>query len=487
MQACSMDHPDRHQERYFPVTLAVLVVACWTMSPSRAAGQRQTVPSATTRAATAITAARREAAPRNARGAKPAGYSEPLEAEEGVLVTNWEDVLPEDSGVPYYENEFLIQGDSRLVAGHSGPCSTPFCQTCVPLWGQRLSVRGEGLLWWTDSMGSLPPLVTGSPASMLPADAGVLGREGTVVRFGGESEDQGSQGGFRIRLGYELTACGRDRLEASYLSLGESSADYRAASSDVPVLARPYFDTLGSQQAAMLVAHPDLLEGSIAVQAATEFEAAEAYWRRCVLESCGSRLDFLAGYRYARLEESLHINQFSRWTATQGVIVPGTTRELFDRFDAENDFSGALLGMAYQREMGFISLELLMKLGLGNTHSSVAIDGSTHTIVPGGGAADFAGGLLAQPTNMGLYERDEFAVLPELSVTLARQLTPRLRATVGYTFLYWSEVVRPGGLIDTAVSQLPPEPPSGARRPAFEFASDSFWAQGLNLGLDFRF
>ena len=198
-------------------------------------------------------------------------------------------------------------------------------------------------------------------------------------------------------------------------------------------------------------------------------------------------MDFLVGWRYAQLDESLRISQSSEWTAPQGIIIPGTTKSLFDLFDAENQFNGAVLGVVYQEHVGRWSLETLVKLGLGNTRSRVFVDGMTTTTVPDGGTAIFTGGLLAQRTNMGRYEQNQFAVIPEVGVTLGYDLTCQLRATFGYTFLYWSRVARPANQIDTNVSQLPPEDPTGDRQPAFAFSTSDFWAQGLNFGLEYRF
>jgi hypothetical protein len=86
--------------------------------------------------------------------------------------------------------------------------------------------------------------------------------------------------------------------------------------------------------------------------------------------------------------------------------------------------------------------------------------------------------------------RDEAGVVPELNVRLAYQVTPRLAACVGYTFLYWSDVVRAGDQIDQTVNATlipPPAAPSGPARPAFGFRSTDFWAQGLDLGLELHY
>ncbi len=80
-------------------------------------------------------------------------------------------------------------------------------------------------------------------------------------------------------------------------------------------------------------------------------------------------------------------------------------------------------------------------------------------------------------------------MVPEISLNLGYNITPRLRALVGYTFLYWTNVGRPGDQIDLLLnpSQFPPGTLSGAPRPAFNYNDSDFWAQGLNFGAEYRF
>jgi hypothetical protein len=177
------------------------------------------------------------------------------------------------------------------------------------------------------------------------------------------------------------------------------------------------------------------------------------------------------------------------------VIPVGTTQDLFDRFNTDSEFHGAEVGLCSKffvergRFFERVSLECLLKLALGNTASLVTTDGSTTTTVPGADPVTTPGGLLAQPTNMGRYTSNEFAVIPELAVTIGCDITDRLRATFGYTFIYWSRVARPGDQIDFDVnsSQFPPGPLVGPPRPAFSFRTTDFWAQGLSFGLAYCF
>ena len=83
--------------------------------------------------------------------------------------------------------------------------------------------------------------------------------------------------------------------------------------------------------------------------------------------------------------------------------------------------------------------------------------------------------------------------MPEGQLNLGWQLRPNVYATVGYTFLYWSNVLRPGNQIDRNVnaSLIPTSQDFGRGNtqgpPNFSFHGSDFWAQGLNFGLLFSF
>ncbi|MFC1758274.1 BBP7 family outer membrane beta-barrel protein, partial [Planctomycetota bacterium] len=98
------------------------------------------------------------------------------------------------------------------------------------------------------------------------------------------------------------------------------------------------------------------------------------------------------------------------------------------------------------------------------------------------------GGLLALSSNIGNYEENTFAAIPEMDVTLGYLIAPSLRFTVGYTLLYWNNVVRPGDHIDTSINPnlIPPVQVGGDNRPAFTLNETDIWAQGVSFGLDYR-
>jgi hypothetical protein len=60
--------------------------------------------------------------------------------------------------------------------------------------------------------------------------------------------------------------------------------------------------------------------------------------------------------------------------------------------------------------------------------------------------------VLAQSTNIGTYSRTQAAFIPEAVVNLGYRVTPWATVTVGYNFVYVSEMVRPGNQIDTVIN-----------------------------------
>jgi hypothetical protein len=127
-------------------------------------------------------------------------------------------------------------------------------------------------------------------------------------------------------------------------------------------------------------------------------------------------------------------------------------------------------------------------------HESVDINGSTfQTLIPGD-PITAPGGIFAQPSNIGHHTQDRFAVVPEVDVNIGYAVTKWARVSVGYSFLYASNVVQPGNQINplgnttrTGFAAASGIPPIGPVAPTFSFNESSFWAQGMNFGLEFRF
>lgn len=397
--------------------------------------------------------------------------------------------------------------DTCSSCGDVSACGTGACGVagpCVPcLYGGWVSA--EFLMWWPRPM-DIPALVT----SGTEASEGVLGQPGTQVLLGDQMLDRMFTGG-RLRLGLWADACREYAWEADGFIIGRETQTETFSGTGATgstVISRPFFNVLTSanvpsgQEDAELVAYPGDLRGSVTVEATSQLYGVGIHGMRVFCQSCGcdtsvgncgclpssSQFAGFLGWRYLNFQEGLTINE----DLTSLLPSPENGRFLIeDDFQTANYFNGVDMGVVWRCSRGLYSLDLLMRLGLGSTHQRVSIAGSSTLTGSGGSGNNFTnatGGLLAQRTNIGDYDRNRFSVVPELGVTLGYSLTPQWRATVGYTFLYWSSVVRPGDQIDRNVNPnlMPPEatPFSGLERPTFTFAESDLWVNGLSLGLE---
>jgi hypothetical protein len=269
-------------------------------------------------------------------------------------VTTMEPVVP--TIVPYGDAYAPVPPSVWPNSAPSGPVvSSPDL-----FWGQI-----DYLLWWTAGF-HVPALITTSPVGTAPGDAGVLGEPGTSVLLGNTTLDADAHSGLRVAIGCGLPACPRLGVQGSYFYLAQQTADFAAASPATPIIARPFFDEPSTSQDALLVAHPDFLTGSVLVGASTELQSAEILVRGNLFGNPANRTDALLGYRFGLLSESLRISSASQWTVPQGPILAGTTKDIVDVFDTDNQFHGIDLGLVHQLLLGRWSFEFLAKVALGN-------------------------------------------------------------------------------------------------------------------------
>ncbi|MFG0262805.1 MAG: BBP7 family outer membrane beta-barrel protein, partial [Novipirellula sp. JB048] len=94
-------------------------------------------------------------------------------------------------------------------------------------------------------------------------------------------------------------------------------------------------------------------------------------------------------------------------------------------------------------------------------------------------------------SNIGSYRKKEFTMIPELGVTLGFRVTSWFHGTLGYSLLYFPNVVRAADQIDVHVNpNLIPEPSSpvaGSLRPRFGWVESDYWAHGLSFGGQVQF
>jgi hypothetical protein len=365
----------------------------------------------------------------------------------------------------------------------------------------RVYGSAEYLLWWLkDSPAPVPVLSTGR-----------LDTPGTRVLLGGEDIDTGEHHGGRFTLGYWLTRDQAWGLEARYFFLPESTVSKTVESSGAPdsqVLRAPFLCidacTTPGGEAGLFVASPGSFAGSMRQSLTSSLKGGELSVSRRVAAGPAFRLDLLGGFRYFGLKEKYKL-------FVDSPLVPPVEGDVYqygDVFDARNDFYGGQLGVRGEYRRGSWFANGTAKVGLGVMRQSVDVNGSfvtsefnpvltpdQQTLLGFGAVQQFPGGIYALPTNMGSHKRDVFAVIPELTLNVGYDLTSWASVFLGYTFLYANDVVRPANQIDRRINpsgssvllNSPEATLQGTAAPAFRFRSSDFWAQGLTVGVAFRY
>ena len=255
---------------------------------------------------------------------------------------------------------------------------------------------------------------------------------------------------------------------------------------------RPADAQLVAFQSKLSGALAPFLNGTVAVGNSTSFYGWDSNIMRRLFVNDRSRLDLLVGYRYLRLDDSTTIVEdalsVTTTPADQAAFPPGVRFRVFDQFSTTNYFNGGQIGLVGEHRWGRWVGGFRALVALGDTHEQVKIIGSTQfTDTSTGATSSFKGGLLALPSNIGVYNFDQFSTIAEVGLNLGYQVTRNVRVFGGYTFLNWSGVARSGDQIDTTVNptHIPnaPVPPSGPNQPAFHLNQTNFYAHGYNIGL----
>ena len=357
-------------------------------------------------------------------------------------------------------------------------------------------VEADYLLWWIRP-GPLPtPLVTtGNPKDPLP---GALGQPGTRSLLGGSGLDYGTFSGARINLGGWLDCEQTIGIEGGGFLLEQRAVRFAVASDSagnppiyLPVVNQDPASPNFGRQSIYTVADPLFPDptgptnGNVSVSSTTRFWGAELNGLVNFIRAGSWSLDGIVGFRYLDLQESLGLSGFSNDQFDD------LQQTFNDSFRTRNQFYGGQLGARFGFRSERIALDVTGCVALGSTHQVVDVQGSsvwggTGFALPPG---VYPGGVYTQPSNIGRTTANNFTVTPQIGLKLGWNLTPWLTANVGYDFLYWSSVVRPGNQIDHNLNatQFPGAGVNGALLPAPQFNRSDFLAHGVSFGLTFQY
>ncbi|MFO0825059.1 MAG: BBP7 family outer membrane beta-barrel protein [Gemmataceae bacterium] len=371
------------------------------------------------------------------------------------------------------------------------PIPATDCHHISKLWGSA-----EYLLWWTKDAGVPAPLVTTGPVT--PNLAPVIGQPGTAILVGGNGVDIGTRSGGRFTIGGWLNQADTIGAELSYLFLGNRSVHQTVGSPATPgspFLALPFVNAQTGGESSTRLALPGGFSGIANLNISSSLQAAETNLLVNAFRGNGWTVNLLGGFRFLNLREQLTFT-----TDSVTAIGPPDVFRTLDKFHTNNDFYGGQIGFRAERQFGAFFVNTAAKIALGDMHQSVCVNGglATNDFNGLGAPQVFPGGYFTQPTNIGRFTTDRFATVTDVTVNVGYQLTHGARVFAGYTLLYVTNVVRPGDQIDRNINPsqapaiigaaaLPPGGLVGPAAPLPQLNRTDFWAQGLNVGLEFRY
>lgn len=376
--------------------------------------------------------------------------------------------------------------DGSCDGGCDGGCQTRSRMTkmmsgkCPEMW-----LSAEALLWFPQAR-TAPALAVVTPVDVAP----LLGNGGTVI---GEEFGNNLSPGFRLDAG-RYFGDGTIGIGGRFWMLSEDDDAFSLASdgSDRSI-GRPIFSTANNSEASIEIATNansalggnNGFNGEISGEASIEVIAAEAYARFNLGRGREYHTDLIGGYSYFGIDDDLAIRSVSR----ENLPGLGSVTSFSDSFNTSNNFHGGQLGAETILRRGRWVAKSLAKVHLGNMNQEVLISGTSSrqdTTPAAPGDPRFFGNGLLSGSNAGTYEQDVFAFAPEMNLKLGYRFRDHVTFTVGYSFIYWSNVALAGGQIDRNVNLDPVTGVQPGTLP-FNIRESGFWAQGIDLGTTIEF
>ena len=376
----------------------------------------------------------------------------------------------------------------------------------------------EYLCWWLKPAPLSVPLVSTGPISTTHhgwldnSDAIILyGAPYYPAQGGNDSQSFPLTSGGRLTLGYWFDEDKRFAVEIGGFGLQNQSAGYEIWSDGTgsPVINIPVFNTVPyapggrpPQPAyqedglpASLPSDPTRFDGNKGIiTGGVKIDNTIQLWGANLQGVINLRRDDswevsgLAGVRYLELTEKFHLHYESTGVSD---FYAGQFGTADDYFDTQNQFYGGTLGLRVRNTSGPWSTEISALLSPGWSHEVENVSGAYIQTYNGMVTRSGPESVFAQPANEGRTTSDKFSVVPELQFKIGYALSSCLRATLGYDFLYYSNVIRPGDQIDRGIPKGQTFQQGGftvsTTSPERFFKTTDFYAHGLTFGLELTF
>lgn len=312
--------------------------------------------------------------------------------------------------------------------------------------------------WWVSPTLELAwvPKNTAPGAVRLRVPDGLGGTlPGPILPVAGVGPPQ-FQAGFGLVVGRWLGEGNIRGVEASLYTVGADRTFISYAPGMLVVF--PNGADASAPQVVVLPPPADVIVGIFPTTFSTWFITADVNYRRNLYCSANARLDALAGYRFAFLDDELYPGDLPD---------PSEDEHDWNRVAATNPFHGGQIGLAGEFRAGPWYVAGAGKVAFGAVTPQVC---ATGLFIGAKGAT--ATGSYAHLVSLREQSETQFAVLPALNLTVGRQLGDHARVFAGYSFQYLSRAARLGDVLDPTVTGLP---------------MTQFWVQSVSLGMEFRF
>jgi hypothetical protein len=324
--------------------------------------------------------------------------------------------------------------------------STP---TCGP-WGR----------WWIDAALELvwtkPSTLQENLRLRLPTLMGGT-IPGLVLPLEGLQTTQ-FQSGFELTVGRWFGETNHYGVDASFLTLGGTDQTFLGYALGSLVV---FPNGANSSAPQVMVLPPPLATSIVTVfptTLSTWYTAADVNYRHNLICRPSARIDAIAGYRFAYLQDELYLGEPPNSSAD----THGENRAM-----VSNPFHGGQIGLTGEVRADRWYVMATAKVAFGMVTPAVCATGlfiRAEGVRTVGGRTLLA--TLSSPTI------NQFAVLPMLNVTLGRQLGQHTRLFAGYSFQYLSHVGRIGEVLNANLNTL---------------SLTDYWVQSVNLGVEIRF
>jgi hypothetical protein len=361
---------------------------------------------------------------------------------------------------------------TNLLLDNAGPARTP-----------RAWVNLEYLVWFNSDMNS-PTLIAGVPGVVAAGPGGAFAPAAQLFPRNRDIKFDAFNG-IRGTAGMDFEHFG---VDASVFALETNSEGATFTSTGAPVsVARQYINVATGVPTNLYSSLLGQYTGGTEAVVDSYTWGADINARFPGFTFWADRVDYLAGFRYLNLSESITMTDVSNFPTGQTLTVQDIIR-------TSNEFYGGQVGLharagACDRGLG---TDFLYKFAFGSMKQTANLSGTNTYFVPGVAPDPVAGGLYARGPAAGTFTRNKAAVVTEATFNVTYNFCKEAQVFFGYTIVYATSVIRPGEAINPVINDstarfIANQTPNTIPAPTFRFVANDYWVQGLNFGARFQY